>query len=306
MANPDRTASLMTPSKLAQIQPRTAASPAAWLSQMAADAGHQHVRRLRELQGELQAQALLREDSALISELGRVAEALPRLDFGLLQNRGWWARTTGKSRSAGVEFAAQFSQIDQVAGALAAQTQAFQKKQQQQATAFDLTVLETEVEYHAIDKIIDQGARWLQDMRSQLKVRQAAPADPASQEQINEDEVRCEILVDRLKVLRSVSSAAQRTHLQAQNAALRRAALLKLLQQALASAIKTWQARLSVLAAAAADASSPQLSLDAPMEAHRELQLCLKQVIADCGQLNAQEKALAESLATFGTALGAA
>ena len=39
MADPDRTASLMTPSKLAQIQPRSAASPAAWLSQMAADAG---------------------------------------------------------------------------------------------------------------------------------------------------------------------------------------------------------------------------------------------------------------------------
>jgi hypothetical protein len=235
-----------------------------------------------------------------------VAEALPRLDFGLLQNRGWWARTTGKSRSSGVAFAAQFGQIDQVAGALAAQTQAFQKKQQQRATAFDLTVLETEVEYHAIDRIIDQGARWLQDMRSQLKVRQAAPADPASREQIHEDEVRCEILVDRLKVLRSVSSAAQRTHELARNAALRRAALLKLLQQALASAVKTWQARLSVLAAAAADASSPQLSLDAPMEAHREIQLCLKQVIADCGQLNAQEKALAESLATYGTALGAA
>jgi hypothetical protein len=305
MADPDRTASLMTPSKLAQIQPKAAASPAAWLSRMAADAGHQHVRRLRELRDELQAQALLRDDSALVTELGRVAGALAGLDFGLLQNRGWWARTTGKSRTAGAEFASQFRQIDQVAGGLAAQTAAMQKNQQQ-ATAFDLAVLEIEVEYHAIDKIIDQGSRWLHDMRTQLKVRQAAPRDPATQEQIDEDEVRCDILVDRLKVLRAVSSAAQRTHQQAQNAASRRAGLLKSLQQALASGVKTWQGRLPVLAAAAADARSPKLDLDAPMEAHRELQLFLKQAIADCAQLKAQENVLAESVADLGTALGAA
>ena len=45
----DRTASLMTPAKLAESRPKVAASPAAWLDQMAADAGHQHVRRLAEL-----------------------------------------------------------------------------------------------------------------------------------------------------------------------------------------------------------------------------------------------------------------
>ena len=38
MADTDRTASLMTPSKLAQVKPRGPVSPAAWLDQMAADA----------------------------------------------------------------------------------------------------------------------------------------------------------------------------------------------------------------------------------------------------------------------------
>jgi hypothetical protein len=306
MADHDRTASLMTPSKLAQIQPRTAVSPAAWLSRMAADAGHPHVRRLRELHGELQAQALLRVDWPPVSELGRLAHALPGLDFGLLQDRGWWARTTGKSRSAGAEFAAQFNRTDLVARALAGQTQALQKKQKEQATAVDFALLEVEVEYHAIDKIIDQGARWLQDMRNQLKSRQAAPADAAAQEQIKEDEARCEILVARLKTLRAVSSAAQRTHQQGQGAAARRSALLKLLQQALASGVKAWQESVSALAAAAADGSSPKLNMDGPMEAHRELQLSVKQAVADCGQLQVQEEALAESLTALGTQLEAA
>src|SRR5574340_623904 len=111
MDDSDRTASLMTPSKLAQIKPRSAASPAAWLNQMAADAGHLHVRRLGELRKELQAQALLRDVSPAMSELARLGEALPRLDFGLLQSRGWWSRATGKSRGAGAEFAAQFHRI---------------------------------------------------------------------------------------------------------------------------------------------------------------------------------------------------
>jgi hypothetical protein len=303
MANHDRTASLMTPSKLAQIRPASAASPAAWLSQMAADAGHRHVRRLGELRGELQEQALLRDLSPLSSELARVAQALPRLDFGLLQNRGWWARTTGKSRGAGEEFAAQFNVIDLVAHGLAGQTQALQKAQQEQAAAADLTLLELEVEYRAIDKIIEQGTRWLHDMRGQLKTRQAAPADPADREPIDgdDDEARCKILVARLKALRAVSSAAQQSHRHGQDASVRRAALLHFLQQAIASGVNGWRARVSSLAAAAADGRSPELSVDGPMEAHRELQLCLKQVVADCGQLQAQEKVLADSLTALGT-----
>jgi hypothetical protein len=306
MDDPDRTASLMTPSKLAQIKPRSAASPAAWLNQMAADAGHLHVRRLRELRSELQAQARLRDVSPVISELALLAEALPRLDFGLLQRRGWWARTTGKSRSAGADFAAQFDHIDQVARGLAAQTQALQKGRQEPATVTALTLVEVEVEYKAIDKIIDQGARWLHDMRTQLKARQAAGAEMADPEQLRADDARCDILVGRLKVLRAVSSAAQQSHQHAQGAIARRAALLRLLQHALASGAKAWQARLSALAAAAGEASSPALSVEAPMEAHRELQLCVKQAIADCGQLQGQEKALAESLAVLGMQLEAA
>ena len=306
MADPDRTASLMTPSKLAQIKPRSAVSPAAWLSQMAADAGHVHVRRLGELLKELQAQAQLRDLTPLRGELARLAEALPQLDFGLLQDRGWWARTTGKSRSAGAEFAAQFNRIGQVAGGLAEPSQAFGQKEQAQTTAADLSLLEFDVEYHAIDKIIDQGARWLQDMRSQLKARQAAPAEPANEAGLQEDEARCEILVARLKVLRAVSSAAQQAHEHAKGAAARRAALLQLLQHTLASGVKAWQQRLSALAAAAAEGGSTALSVEDSMEAHRELQLGVKQAIADCGQLQVQEQALAESLAALGEQLEAA
>ena len=305
MADSDRTASLMTPSKLAQIKPRGAASPAAWLNQMAADAGHVHVRRLRELREELLAQALLRDVSPLVSELAGVAEALPRLDFALLQKRGWWARTTGKSRTAGVEFAAQFEQVGQVARGLSANTQVPQKKQQEQATAAELAVLELEVEYRAIDKIIEQGTRWLHDMRNQINTRRAAPADPAGQEQLKDDAARCEILVTRLKALRAVSSAAQQAHQHAQGAAARRAALLQLLRQALAPNVQAWQERLSALAAAAADDRSPVLGADAAMEAHRDLQLCVKQAVADCGQLQAQERALAQSLQAFGVQLEA-
>jgi hypothetical protein len=304
MADSDRTASLMTPSKLAQIKPRNAASPAAWLNQMAADAGHVHVRRLRELREELLAQTLGRDVSPLLSELAGVAEALPRLDFGLLQRRGWWARTTGKGRTAGAEFAAQFDQVDHVARGLTAKTQALRKQKQEQATVGELTNLELEVEYRAIDKIIEQGTRWLHDMRSQLKTRRAAPADAAGQAQLKDDAARCEILVERLKALRAVSSAAQQTHQHAQGAAARHVALLQLLRQALASNLQAWHEGLSALAAAAADGSSPH-GVEAAMEAHRDLQLRVKQAIADCGQLLGQEKALAESLRGLGVPLEA-
>jgi hypothetical protein len=301
----DRTASLMTPAKLAQVRPKGPASPAAWLDQMAADAGHAHVRRLAELRKELQAQAMRRDCSPLTAGLTRLGEALPRLDFGLLRSRGWWARTTGKSRSAGVEFASVFEQADEAALALAAQTQDLVKKQQDRVAAGDRALVELEVEFRALDTIIGQGARWLQDMRAQLKARQAQAADEPGRKQIKDDAARCEILVARLKALRGVTSAAQHSHQQAQGAAARGAAVLQTLQRALTADVKSWRARLSLLAAAAGDSDSPALNLEEPQENHRALQLCVKQILADCAQLQAQEKLLADSLAALGEQLEA-
>jgi len=302
MADTDRTASLMTPSKLAQVKPRGQASPAAWLDQMAADAGHQHMRRLAELCRDLKAQAQRRDMSPLISELARLGEALPRLDFGLLRPRGWWARATGKSRTAGAEFAGQFEQIGDVAQGLVAQARAVQKGQQDKIPANDRALLELEVEFRAIDKIIDQGTRWLQDMRNQIKERQAVATDEPGQRQIEDDAARCEILVARLKALRAVSSAAQQAHQQGQGAAARRGSLAKLMQQ-VAADVKAWQADISALASAAGTAGASSLKLDAPMESHRDLQLRVKQAIADCTQLQGQEKVAAEGLAALGAQL---
>jgi len=306
MADPDRTASLMTPAKLAQVKPRAPVSPAAWLDQMAADAGHVHVGRLAELCRELLAQDRLRDIAPAAGALAGLADALPGLDFGLLQPRGWWARTTGKSKTAGAEFAAQFERIEEVSRSLAGHVQALQKKQQERVTVSELTLVEVEVEMRAIEKILDQGARWLQDMRNQLKARGASATDAQSQQAIKDDTLRCEILVARLKLLRAVGSAAQHAHQQAKAAAVRRAAVLQLLQQAVATNVKSWQARLSRLAAVAGDGDAPALNLEGPMESHRELQLCIKQAIADCGQLQAQEKALADSLAALDSQLQAA
>lgn len=305
MADSDRTASLMTPSKLAQIKPK-AASPAAWLSQMAADAGHQHVRRMAELCGQLQAQVPVRDAALVQDPLERLAQALPQLDFGLLQSRGWWARTTGKSRSAGAEFAAQVARIGEVAQALAAPIQGLHQRQLEQSSSSDRTVVELEVEYHALDKIIDQGTRWLQDMRGRIGSGEAAAADEAARDALKEDAQRCDILVARLKQLRAVSSAAQQVQQHAQAAAGRRLALVQLLKQGVAAGVKTWQARLSALAASAAASSSAALALEGPMEVHRDLQLALKQAIADCGRLQQQEDALAESLAALAGQTGAA
>jgi cysteinyl-tRNA synthetase len=236
--------------------------------------------------------------------LTQLGEALPRLDFNLLQARGWWARTTGKSRSAGVEFAGQFEHIEEIAKDISARALAAQKRQQEQSNTADLSLVELEVEYRAIDKIIDQGARWLQDMRNQLKARQSqAGGDAQTEQAIKDDAARCEILVARLKMLRAVSTAAQQAHQQAQAAAARRQALLQMLQQGLASGMKSWRARISAVAAAAGDASSPALSLEGPMEAHRELQLAVKQAIADCGQLQLAENAAVESLGALSAQL---
>lgn len=307
MQDEDRTASLMTPAKLAQVKPRAPVSPAAWLDRMATDAGHQHVRRLAELRADLQVQAGKRDFVPLAAAIVRMAEALPRLDFGLLQQKGGLlARLSGKNKSAVAGFASQYDAIEAAADALGEQAKSLQGKQGDQASRTDLALLEFEVEFRAIDKIIDGASRWLQDMRNQLKEREAAGGDEDARRQIREDAQRCELLVARLKALRALSSAAQQAHQQAQAAAARRAAMVQALQASVARHLKDWRSRIEPLAGAAREGESPALSLEGPMDCHRDLQLCIKQAGADCGQLQAHEQALAESLEALGAHLQAA
>jgi chromosome segregation ATPase len=304
MQDSDRTASLMTPAKLAQVKPRAPVSPAAWLDQMASDAGHAHVRRIAELEEHLRAHVQGQDFSSLAGELAGLAQALPLLDFGLLQSRGWWARATGKGRGGASGFAAQLERIEEALQALIAREQVLRKKQLQMA-ATDRALLELDVESRAIEQIIDQGTRWLQDMRNQLKARESALADADARRQMDDDTARCELLVARLKSLRSIASGAQQARQQAQDAAGRRAALMKLLQHALAADVKEWRADVSAVAGHLQD-SPPARSLDAAMGSHRDFQLCIKQAVADCAQLQLQEKALAEQLAALASHVHAA
>lgn len=306
MFDADRTASLMTPAKLAQVKPRAPVSPAAWLDQMASDAGHAHVRRLAELRADLALQAGKRDPAPLSADLAALAAALPRLDFGLLQQKkGLLARLAGKGKGAGAAFAAQFDGIEEAMDALSGRAKSLQA-QGEQAAGMERTLVELEVEFRAIEKIIDQGARWLQDMRLQLKTREAQGGDEAVQQKIREDAQRCELLVARLKQLRAVATAAHETHKQSREAASRRVAFVQSLQAALAPRMRDWRSRVAPLANGARDGDAPALGLEGPMEAHRELQLALKQAIAEAGHLQASEQALAAGLDALVTHLQAA
>lgn len=304
-ADSDRTASLMTPAQLAELQARpAAASPVAWLDQMAADAGRLHVVRLAELHEQLEAHARGRDYTPLAAALATLDQALPRLDFSLMQPLGWLARATGKARSAGAEFAAQ---VERIAKAIADFKEHGRSALAGHAaeSPVDRALVEFEVEWRALEKILDQGARWLHDMRNQIKTRQAGAPDATAQQQIAQDEARCELLVERLKVLRALANAAQRVHQEVQATAARRGALAKTLQHGLPDAISDWDKCVSSLAVGGAQGASANALEDAT-DLHRELRKRVEQAVADCHQLQIQDSALTDSLAGFSQQLPAA
>lgn len=305
----DRTASLMTPAKLAQVgaAARAPVSPAAFLDQMAADVGHAHVKRLAELRLELEGHARGSRAASIRPALKRLRQALDPLDFSLLQPRGLWAAVTGKSRDAGAEFAGCVERIDQTAKALATEAAAVLQQQQPHATAVERALVEFEVEYRALDKLIDQGARWLQDMRNQIKARQAqASSDPAAQAQVRLDAARCEILVARLKALRAGAAASQQAHQQVRATAERRSALMAQVQKAASGEVREWRSRLGTLASAAAEGKLAGLNLEGPRDIHEELRKHLEQLLADSAQLRTHEDLLSRQLAAMGEQLAAA
>lgn len=298
MAESDRTASLMSPRKLAQMAPR-AATPAAWLNQMAADAGHLHVNRIREIGDLLQEQATSPELAMVASELERLAAALPALDFSLLQSRGWWARASGKSRISGAEFSDRFEKLHGMTRALASAANTLRQEQQADTPLAERALTELEVEYLAVEKIIEQGARWLHDMRTQLKLRQSAAAEPQAQQAVLEDTNRCDILVARLKLLRALCNAAAKVFQQGRAKAESHTSLTRTLQQTLTPDLKSWHGRLCVLASAASANKGLALELQGPMDSHQELQSTVKEALAACGKLLEQEQVLAQSLAVL-------
>jgi hypothetical protein len=305
----DRTASLMTPAKLAQlkVRPAPAASAADWLDQMAADAGSGHVRRLMDLRQQLEALVRGREGDfrAVTSACQSLHDALGRLDFDLVQPKGWLARATGKGKEALATFASQHRQVHEAGDDLADEVRDLQKKQAVQGSASDKTVLEIEAETRAVEKIMDQGARWLQDMRNQLKARQSAGGDAAVQQQIEQDNARCELLVTRLKLLRAVNTAGQQALERCKGSGARRETVLASLQQLLDTEWKAAALRVERLADEAGGAAADE-GVAKAQRACSDARAALQQAAQDCASAQAGEQAAADELAAFRVPLDAA
>jgi chromosome segregation ATPase len=304
----DRTASLMTPARLAQlkVRPTPAASPAAWLDQMAADAGSGHIRRLLDLRQQLEAQMRERDVRAIATCCHALYEAIDKLDFALLEPRGWFARAAGKGKDAAATYLAQHERVSRAAEDLADEARGLQRKQQAQGPATERLLMEFGVEIRALEKIMDQGARWLQDMRNQLKTRQAQGGDAAVQGQIRQDTARCEVLVGRLKQLRAANSAAQDAAERSQGAASRRASLLENVQQLLDKEWKGNRQSLDALAEQATATGSATEGVDRARRAQQDLRTALQQAGQDCSTLQSQEQAATDVLVGLQVPLQAA
>lgn len=305
----DRTASLMTPAKLAKVAgPGGAAvAPGQFLDRMAADMGHQHLQRLGELRLDLQAHGqgeLDQADQAAVV-LERMRDAMPQIDFAPLQERNWWADLTGKSRSTGSVFAATFDKVDDVAQELGLAVAALQRRQVQRANAQDRTLVEFSVEYQALDKAIHQGSRWLQDMRNQIKAREIPPGDTAAEQQVRADEARCELLVERLKRLRAAAAASQQVYEEVLATAQRRAEFAQATGRVATVHLQSWRSSLSAVASAAATGKASAPLLQEAQKIHDKLRRKLEALLADAGQLRTHEAALVAQLAAMGEQLAA-
>lgn len=306
----DRTASLMTPAKLAKVGGTggVGVQPSQFLDRMAADVGHQHVHRLGELRLLLEqhGQGELEQAEQVAAVLERMRDALPRIDFALLQERNWWADLTGKSRTTGSAFASTFDTVDDVAQDLGSAVHAFQKRQQQPSAALDRSLVEFNVEYQALDKVIHQGSRWLQDMRSQAKARAGQAGDVDAQQQAQADEARCELLVERLKVLRAAAAASQQVYEEVLATVQRRSEFAQATHRVATVHLQSWRSSVSAVSTAAVGGKVAAHLLEEARKAHDKLGKKLEALLAEAGQLRTHESALVAQLAAMGEPLAAA
>jgi len=294
----DRTASLMTPTRLAQIQARPGPAPtsAAWLDQLADSAGSGHVRRLQDLRHQLAALLGAGDVQGILGSCQAWQEALAQLEVSLAQPRGWLARLTGGGREDQARFAEQLGRALQSGEAFAAALRTLQKDQQAQRTAVERTLHDCEGELRAIEKIIGQAARWLQDMRRE------GDADPAEPARPHEQEARCDLLVARLELLRSASAAAQQLLQHGRSACGARQALAARWQQVLDDERTAWRQQ----AAALAGAEETRTAIETARRAQTQLQAALLAAAGDARHVRAQDQALHGELAALQASLQAA
>ena len=302
----DRTASLMTPAKLARVAEGSGVPAAsAFLDRMAADIGHQHVQRLAQLRLQLETQSDGRLDQAaeIQAVLQRMLDALTQIDFAPLQVRNWWADLTGKNRGTGSAFAAVFDKVDEIARELTSAVSAQQRQQAQAAAAQDRTMVDVDVEYQALDRVIHQGARWLQDMRNQVRARQAETGGAA--QDVSDDEARCELLVERLKVLRAAAAASQVAQEEVVAVAARRGEVAHAMDRLSTVYLQAWRSSLSALATAAVSGKVPAPMLDEATKVQGKLRKKIDALLEDAVQLSTHESALVRQLAAMGEQLAA-
>jgi hypothetical protein len=303
----EHTASLMTPARLEQLQQRpVAGSPAAWLDQLAADAGSGHVRRLLELCGPLRSHLAAPDLAPVHQAVAALAAALAEVDCSLLQPAGWLARLTGKATQAAAGFAAQVERGERAGEDLTDELRSVQRRQQA-AGAIGRTLLELGGEVRAIDRIIDQGTRWLQDMSGQLQARQAAGGDGATLQKIREDGRRCELLAERLQQLRAARSTAHHVLEHGRATAERRTALIAALQRIVET---DWPLAAGLLAGLGQQRRGSGRAAQDVLDAARQVQLRVRTALDDAGadaaSLQLQEAALLQALSALQAPLQAA
>ena len=306
MSDSERTAAFMTPAmmgKMAAAPAPVVAPSAQLLRDPPGEVGREAVAHLAGVRRELEQQVHERDLQPLASEFQRLHVSLEQLDFEQLRPRGWLARTTGKARSAGAEFFQQYEQAAEAAQAMGKQAAALQKLHVAQVATTERLLVEMEVECSALEQTVEQNARWLQGVRKELQQRHASAADAAAVAIVKEDAARCELLVARLKTLRAVAAAAQRTLEHARGALVQRLALLQTLEQGQARATRAWNERLSGTAAAAERGEGGNLSIEAPQELHHQMQQQVAQTAQECALVQRHEAALAVELAALSQAL---
>lgn len=306
MTDFESTASLMTPSRLASLSAKPAASPTFWQDPTTGDIGRSQLQHLVELHTALGSAELECDLAPLRTALAEMLSAHSSLDFGLLQSHGWLARALGKARSAGAEFASQAERLTELGKTAHGALLAAQKLHGDRTSVAERLLLDMDVEHRALEQLVEHGARWLQDMRQQLQQRHAAAAnDPQEQDRIRAEASRCEALVVRLKALRSLGATVGQFVQQSRTLLTGRARMLQGLSQALPAALRAWQPRISALATAAEDGDGAALSLEGPQEVHQALGAQAGHALADVEDLQHRTEALQQQHAVVAQQLTA-
>ena len=273
---------------------------AVWVQAQLRDIEQNQVQRLDQLRARLQAEAFQWDHKPLAQAILGLQSAGRELQF-LPLRQGWIARLLGRHRVAHTQFIVAHARVTALAAEVRTQLGQMAACHEDRAAGPRRALLEIDMEMKTLEKWVDQGVTWLQDMCTQLAEARQQGRDEPQHASFAE---AAQSYTQQFKRLQTVEELVHGLIVRGNTILARRAALLEQVRADAQLFEQAWSQRLDHLVDELKAERSALPHIPKAIESHDDLMRRLGASVDACSALQHEEELFAQQLELLQAEIG--